>query len=242
MNHRAIVDSTQDIARNHVSEGAPTGSFILADRQLKGRGRVTGRSWSSEDSGNLYFSLILRPKAQKELFKLNLATCSAVVLSCREFGVSAKGKWPNDILFEGKKLAGMLIDVEHMSGSMTAIVGVGINVNSDMNQSPQVDIRTSSISLSQAANTVIEKEKLLASVFNNLEHLLSHDMPEVLDIYSKYDACLGQNIVVMPKKKESDERYDAVGVGFTPEGFLQVKKGSGEVVTLVAEEVSIRVA
>jgi BirA family biotin operon repressor/biotin-[acetyl-CoA-carboxylase] ligase len=124
------VDSTNNRLREQALQGAPAGSVCLAEMQHAGRGR-RGRSWASPFAANLYLSLLWRSTAgAASLGGLSLVTGIAVLRSLRDFGVDSAGlKWPNDILADGAKLAGVLIDVVgESSGPCAVIIGVGINV------------------------------------------------------------------------------------------------------------------
>jgi len=124
------IDSTNNRLRALALQGAPAGSVCLAERQHGGRGR-RGRDWVSPFAANLYFSLLWRISAgAMALGGLSMVTGIAVVRSLRCFGIKAAGlKWPNDILVNNAKLAGILIDVMGEStGPCAVVIGVGVNV------------------------------------------------------------------------------------------------------------------
>ena len=115
---------------------AADGFLVLADEQTQGVGR-RGRAWVSQAEDNLYFSFVFAPEAAaqadtaaflREALKLNFAIGVATVEACAAVGVrTARVKWPNDVWVRGKKMSGMLVDVDPRSRS--AIAGVGMNVN-----------------------------------------------------------------------------------------------------------------
>jgi len=124
------VDSTNNRLREQALQGAPAGSVCLAEIQHAGRGR-RGRAWVSPFAANLYLSLLWRSAAgAAALGGLSLVAGIAVLRCMRDFGVHSAGlKWPNDILADSAKLAGILIDVVgESSGPCAVIIGVGINV------------------------------------------------------------------------------------------------------------------
>ena len=131
--------STNAVARELVAK-SPSGTVIVTDRQTGGRGRL-GRSWLSESGKDLTFSVILRPAltpAQAQLLSLAAAVAVAEVLEER-FGLQGRVglKWPNDVLLEGRKVCGVLVegslDVDHLHW---VVVGIGLNVNSQASRLP----------------------------------------------------------------------------------------------------------
>jgi BirA family biotin operon repressor/biotin-[acetyl-CoA-carboxylase] ligase len=124
------IDSTNTWLRQKALDGAPTGSVCVAEMQSAGRGR-RNRRWVSPFAASLYLSLLWRSAAgAAELGGLSLAVGVAIVRSLRAFGIDTAGlKWPNDVLVDGAKLAGILIDViGESTGPCSVIIGIGINV------------------------------------------------------------------------------------------------------------------
>jgi BirA family biotin operon repressor/biotin-[acetyl-CoA-carboxylase] ligase len=127
------VTSTNDEARKLAREGAEEGTIVWALEQTAGRGR-RGRVWNSPP-GNLYISLILRPEvplseAAQIGFVAAIAVVDSIGLLC-ELGQHAQTKWPNDVLLNGMKLAGMLLETESEAGSGEpewVVLGLGVNL------------------------------------------------------------------------------------------------------------------
>jgi len=118
--------------------------------------------------------------------------------------------------------------------------GVGINVNQDIAHHPDPALQSIATSISDAAGKPIEREVLLAGILNQLELLLTKPMSEILQLYRQFDCLAGNEVIVMPKKKENKESYyTGTAVGFTDEGYLKVKVEEKEIV-LVSEEVTIK--
>ena len=126
------VGSTNDIARNLAAGGAPEGTLVTACEQTTGRGRRGGVWWSPP--GNLYMSLILRPECSlSDIAQLSIVAAVAIATAISEIigsRASVSLKWPNDILVDGAKISGILLETESYDSTATAvaIVGVGINV------------------------------------------------------------------------------------------------------------------
>ncbi|MEL6979054.1 MAG: biotin--[acetyl-CoA-carboxylase] ligase [Pseudomonadota bacterium] len=134
---RETVASTMDAARERAAEGAAEGIWIIADRQTEGRGRQ-GRVWRSGASGNLTASLLLRPKrTPAETATLSFIAALAVVDALRALGLGASIalKWPNDVLVEGEKIAGLLLEAGGGEAGAWLVLGVGVNLAS----APDVD-------------------------------------------------------------------------------------------------------
>ncbi len=129
--HRLLeVESTNTWVRDRARHGAPAGLVAVADHQTAGRGRLD-RRWESPPGANLLASVLLRP----QLDGSDLHLCAGAVAlagadACRELaGVEPVLKWPNDLLLEGAKLAGVLAEAEFAGSTLTAVVvGIGINV------------------------------------------------------------------------------------------------------------------
>jgi BirA family biotin operon repressor/biotin-[acetyl-CoA-carboxylase] ligase len=121
--------STNDEAAAWARQGAPEGAVVIADAQTRGRGRL-GRQWHSPPGAALYFSTVLRPKLPlQKLPPLTLAVGVALAETVASFGVDAKLKWPNDLLLDGKKLAGILTESATQGGRLEhVIVGIGVNL------------------------------------------------------------------------------------------------------------------
>jgi BirA family transcriptional regulator, biotin operon repressor / biotin---[acetyl-CoA-carboxylase] ligase len=125
----AELDSTNDEVSRRALDGAPDGLWVMADRQHKGRGR-RGRAWQSAANGNLYCSGLARivpgePPVQQLSFVAALVVHE--VLSAYAPGI--KLKWPNDVMAEGRKLSGILLESGGTgSGGLWLVVGIGINL------------------------------------------------------------------------------------------------------------------
>jgi BirA family biotin operon repressor/biotin-[acetyl-CoA-carboxylase] ligase len=125
-----VIGSTNDEAMARGRAGAPHGTVISATAQTKGRGRQ-GRSWHAPPGENLTLSVVLRPKLPPAAVPpLTLAAGVAVWDALNSLGFRASIKWPNDLLIEGKKVAGILTETSTRGDRLDlAVVGVGLNVN-----------------------------------------------------------------------------------------------------------------
>ncbi len=141
--HLEEIDSTNEEALRWGRDGAPHGAFVTADSQTAGRGR-RGRSWSSPPGTGLYLSLILRSTPEEKLTletvpQLNFVACLATARAVHELtGHTCHTKWPNDVLLNGRKIAGVLSEAEMRDGKLDfVVVGVGLNVNQSAEELPE---------------------------------------------------------------------------------------------------------
>ncbi len=124
------IGSTNDEARTWSNQGAADLSLVVADEQTAGRGR-SGRKWFTPPGTALAFSLILRPNAAERTHPARTTGLGAVALaeSLRTFGIAAQIKWPNDVLINQHKVAGILVESVWMGDQLEALVlGIGVNV------------------------------------------------------------------------------------------------------------------
>ncbi len=129
--HYAETTSTMDRARELSAKGVPAGTVVVAERQSEGKGRA-GRSWTSEPGG-LFFTMTLQAGAP--LLRSARVACAAQLAVCaalrRAVGAEARPRWPNDAYSGGRKIAGVLVELEARGDAVTRLsLGVGVNVNS----------------------------------------------------------------------------------------------------------------
>lgn len=165
------VPSTQDIVRQAARDGAAEGLAVVAGQQTAGKGR-SGRSWWSPPSGGLYLSLLLRPGLPGNLVSwttmaLSLGAAEAVAAVC---GLAVTIKWPNDLQYQGRKLAGVLAEGAFSGDRLDYVVaGIGLNVAVDFSDRPE--LANAAISLHKAAGGPVDLPELLAAL---LAHTESH--------------------------------------------------------------------
>jgi BirA family biotin operon repressor/biotin-[acetyl-CoA-carboxylase] ligase len=164
------IDSTNDEVRRLAEAGEQEGLVVLAEKQQKGRGRQR-RPWVSSQGTGLWFSILLRPdilpeKAPETVFMSAAAVCGALKVYT---GLSCFLKWPNDILWEGKKLCGILTEMNGTRDKLNYIVlGIGINVNQSLEDFPP-ELRLKASSLAMAAGKEWNRTPLLQAVLSALE-------------------------------------------------------------------------
>ncbi len=163
-----ILDSTNTVAMKWVQEGnAGEGFVVLTDSQTAGRGRL-GRQWLDLFGYNVLSSTILMPRFPLSLLVMlaSLAVVDTIEAVCK---VAATIKWPNDVLIEERKVAGILIETTHnRMGQMVAIMGIGVNAHSYPNEVEQ-NLTKKAISLEEACGHRISRETFIAQLLKRLE-------------------------------------------------------------------------
>ena len=223
------VDSTNLTAMDLAQQGAPEGTVVLADQQLRGRGRDK-RSWHSPAEVGIYCSIILRPTISASMAQLlTLMTAVSIVKAIAlRTGLSPRMKWPNDVLVNDKKVAGILLESKVSGTSMEyAVIGFGINVNHASTDLPE-EIRVNASSLFIELSEVVDRNALVVQIFTELEKLYGRlqqeDFPMILELWRHYSATLGRRVRIWQK----DRATEGIAVDLTEEGGLLVKVESGK--------------
>ncbi len=231
--------STNEEAKKIAREGAEEGTIVVAEEQTTGRGRLTRHFYSPFAKG-IWFSVIFRPTFfPMEASKSTLLAAVGVCRGIRRLGLADAGiKWPNDILYHGKKLVGMLCE---MSASMEKIdyIIMGIGINTGMKEFPE-DFRGHATSfLNEGVN--VSRRDLLAAVLAELEAEYKLAQTEgfgrVLDDWRKLSVTLGEEVRVI----FGNDNYTGKAVDIDDDGCLLVDTGR-EVRRVMAGDVSIRPA
>lgn len=238
------VDSTNPIALAWAKDGAPTGALIVAEFQKRGRGRFD-RSWSADPGENLTFSLVLQAEAMQdnlELLPLALAISVAETIQQNVEPHKPSIKWPNDVLFAGRKVSGILVesslpaDGARHGGCVAA--GIGINVNQSTFPSELTGIATS---LFQVLGRRVDRFALLADLLLSIESVfdvLSAGGQE--DILQRYRTLMsGVQKTVRFERMGGAGTTEGTILGVDASGALQVRTARG-VETLRAGEVTFR--
>ena len=219
----------------------PHGFVLLAEEQTGGRGRL-GRTFVSPAQTGVYQTILLHPTLP--ISHIQLATIAAAVAVAQAVeqtaGFSPQIKWVNDVLHEGRKLAGILTEatIEGESGAVSALL-VGIGVNLRPNPAWPEDVRAVAGALSEFGH-VPRRAELAAAVLDAFERaytLLEQDKAdELLAQYRSRLCCLGKSIRVIGPA----ETYTADCIGLDDNGFLLVRDAQGQTRTLSSGEISIR--
>jgi len=214
------VGSTNDKAKEF-----SVGSVIIAKEQTKGKGRFK-RSWSSP-KGGIYLSIVLEKENASYLTFIGaLSACRAVE---DVLGIRTTIKWPNDLLYEGKKVCGILTKV-----SGNSIVGIGINTNNLIPRS----LSGKAISLSEIIGKEINNKKIINKLLNYFEYYLkllkTKKYSKIIDDWKKY-SFLGSKV----KVKSLGKTYSGVAYDVDKDCFLILKLKNGKKVRVVEGDVLV---
>lgn len=164
------LESTNSEAYRIAREGGEEGEVVVADRQLRGRGRL-GRPWHSPPGVNLYVSMILRPSigVRNAPFLTIMAAVATAKALKGVSGLQPYIKWPNDLLVHDRKVAGLLSEMKDRAGQVDfVILGVGINVNMTPDMIPE-EMRSIATSLREELGYEISRVDLLHALFRSVE-------------------------------------------------------------------------
>ena len=223
------VGSTMDEALRRAERGTEEGTVVVAETQTASRGRQ-GRAWVSR-TGNLYLSVVLYPSLQTLPYLNSLCGVAVVRAIANISGLKPRIKWPNDILLEGKKVAGVLVE-SAIAGEQVhhSIIGIGINVALEADEIDE--IAGGAISLNHASAGDIPRDELLREILQQLDALyiqLNHGDTPVEEWEELLDT-LGKRV----KVTWQGEEYVGFADGIDEQGSLLLREDSGTMRTLAA--------
>jgi BirA family transcriptional regulator, biotin operon repressor / biotin---[acetyl-CoA-carboxylase] ligase len=235
------VDSTNDEAARQLSAGRPAPFAVLARRQTHGRGRF-GRVWHSESTSHLYASFAFRPRVAPERMQtftlwMGLNVCELLA----NFAQVTPGiKWPNDILFDGRKAGGMLTEARVDADQIRDLVfGLGLNVNRPREGWPAElgrrvvaleDVTGAPLDLNRLAAALVGRVLLAYNSFAEGEHLKTF-----ADMWHRYDVLRGKPVALL----EAGRRHHGIVTGVDDEGALLLRDDNGRVHRFRAGEVTL---
>ena len=229
------IDSTNSYAKLNI-DNLEDKTVISSKRQTQGRGRLN-RKWIDLGEGNLFMTILLKPSEKFLNVYANLtqylSVCLVKVLS--EYGIDAQIKWPNDVLVNGKKIAGILSESVSQAGKIKGIVlGIGVNLNakkSDIESVP--DKIATSLNLETEKNIDVEefRQSLLAEFFSKYEDFLSVGFEMIEHDYISKNCFIGKELQV--------QVFDKIEFGFAKSvnsaGELVLQKDDKELVLTIGD-------
>lgn len=228
------VSSTMDVAFRLGMEGAVEGTLVCAEGQTKGKGRL-GRHWNSPKGKGIYMSVILRPSLPPtEVAQLTLlaavAVCEAI---SRVSGVAARIKWPNDILVENRKLAGILTELSAETDRVRfVVIGIGINVNTSLSVLPP-----QATSLKEEVQKKISRVELLQEILRELENwyerLKKQGFAPVVERWKELSSTLGKRVRLVDPGGE----VEGEAVDLDKTGALMIRNDAGLIVSKISGDV-----
>jgi BirA family biotin operon repressor/biotin-[acetyl-CoA-carboxylase] ligase len=235
--HFLRTDSTNRVAMELGYTDEPEGAVVLAEEQTAGRGRA-GRAWHSERGTGIYVTLLLRPRispVQAPLLTM-MAGLSARAAIQAQTDLTVDLKWPNDLMLGGKKLGGILTEM-YAEPSQVRFVIVGIGINANQEKFP-AELAATATSLRVQTGRAQSRMELLVRLLREFEtdynRLLSEGSASVTQRFEAVSSYAHGKRVTVSNGRET---YDGVTAGLSREGLLQVKRESGDVVTVIAGDV-----
>ncbi len=230
--------STNDVLWQRFSQGIGSPAVCLAETQTAGRGR-RGDQWQSPPAGNLYLSLFWPHCAETPRNGLSIAIGISLINTLKQSGINQlQLKWPNDVLFQRQKLAGILVESRFNTQQYT-VVGIGLNFK--LPPSTQTLIQQPSTSLAQLCDAVPCRNELAGQLIQNMIEtieLFEHrGLSDYLPLWPHYDALHEQAITLI----DGDQRIPAIACGINEHGELRYLRNN-EIHTLSNSHVSIRFA
>ncbi len=237
-------DSTNDQIRRLAEQGAPDGTLAVADSQTAGKGR-RGRGWSSKAGEHIFMSLLLRPDIQPlHASMLTLVMGLSAARACGEI-LEEQGceeqiqiKWPNDLVWKGRKLCGILTEISmEMESIRYLVVGIGINVNGT-DFPPELKERA--VSLCMILGRPLHRAELIARTLKHFEQdyqvfLQTEDLSGLLEDYTSRLVNYGRQVRILDPGNE----YTGIARGINARGELLVEC-DGVLRQVYAGEVSVR--
>lgn len=235
------IASTSTRLLEMAAAGAPSGTCLAAEWQSAGRGR-RGRAWVASVGGSLVFSLLWRfDRGAGHLGGLSLAVGVSVARALAACGVDrVQVKWPNDVVADFRKLAGLLVETSgEMQGPSVAVIGVGVNYRLaervvDRIDQPVTDVAHCS---SVTPSRTVLLTRLLAELSSTLEEFERTGFPSVRDAWRSLHAYQGRRVRVAPPR---DAPFEAQVVDVAPDGALLVTTDDGRTHALSSAEISLR--
>ena len=237
--HRDEVDSTNSLAAALARAGATEGTAVVAETQTAGRGRL-GRTWSSPPNRNLYLSLVLRPPLPPTAVpQITLVAAVSVVRAIAELVPEEPAiKWPNDVQLGGRKIAGILTELEAEAERVRFIIlGIGVNLNVTTGELPR-DLRASATSLRIASGRTVDRcrftGRLLTHWARDYAAFLQSGFADLRPDYERHHALPGRRVDVSGATSVS-----GIVRGIASDGALLVDTGT-RTERVVAGEVTLR--
>ncbi|MEM0967677.1 MAG: biotin--[acetyl-CoA-carboxylase] ligase [Verrucomicrobiota bacterium] len=235
--------STNEEVFRLLSANTPTPFACITKRQPGGKGR-RGRTWSGDLEGNLYLSLGFRPNAIPR--RMNLLPIWSGLRLCRRIstitGLDLKLKWPNDLMIDGKKVAGMLAESTLETDRITALVfGIGVNVNMSREEFP-AELRETATALSAVSGNTYPLDALAAAAIEEIitahdECILGVDEDLLSDEWERFACYLQKEVQI---QIDDQTTHSGIMVGIDRSGSLLIRNKMGSLRSFRVGDVSLR--
>ena len=232
------IGSTNDQAADFAKQGSPHGTLVVAEEQTSGRGRM-GRYWFTPPDSALAFSLVLRPQGLtlETLGELTVLGALAVVEALENMGVEALIKWPNDVLINGRKVAGVLTEASWLGNGLEfAILGVGVNV-CPKSVPPDEKVDLPAICIEAIVGERVDRHELLLDVIKGVGKWYLHlGSPQMLVAWDQRLAYRDRIVKVHHMEGEILGKVQGLAIG----GCLKLQLNDGEMIEIAVGDVHLR--
>lgn len=232
--------STNDVMEKLARDGVKEGAVVFAESQTKGRGRL-GRKWISPERKGLWFSVLLRPDLRpQEATQLTVASATALRRAiAAETGLQPEIKWPNDILIDGKKVAGILTELSaEVDRVKHIILGMGVDVNQDASELP-LELRKTATSLKIERGEMISRAELAVAILRALDEdyarICGGKFTAVADEWEAHCATIGKNVTVLIGDRKIRGRAESLD----DDGALLVRTEHGHLERIIGGDVTL---
>ena len=234
------IDSTNTQAKRLAEEDAPSGTLVVSDCQVKGKGR-RGRVWTSPKGEAIYMTILLRPQIRPDRASMvTLVMGLSVVQAIRNvLGLETSIKWPNDVVLNRKKLVGILTEMSaQMDYIEYLVIGTGINANMTAFSE---ELKDKATSLRMEMGRPVNRAALIAESMKCFEKNYeifekTQDLSGLMEDYQAVLANLNQPVRVL----EPGHEYSGIARGINEKGELLVEREDGTVTAVYSGEVSVR--
>jgi len=234
---KETVESTQKEAHK-IAEEAAEGTLVIAEEQTAGRGRMT-RTWHSPKGTGIWMSLILKPDLPPfKAPQFTLIAAVAVAEAIQETtGLTPEIKWPNDLLLNGKKITGILTELQADSDRIRSIImGIGMNVNQ---QSFPAELENIATSLAIEKGAPIARAKLVQAILKNMEmhykDYVENGFGSIKEKWESFAVSIGRQIIA--RTVNGSVRGKALGI--TEDGVLKLEDEEGVIHSIYSADIEI---
>jgi len=212
---------------------------VAAEEQTSGKGRL-GRSWISPKGTGIWMSIVLKPNISPMIApRATLIGAAAVYAAIKDMGISVGIKWPNDIVINGKKICGILTEMNaEIERVNYVIMGIGINVNMELFPD---ELKEKATSLKNEIGNEVDRKKLVANILNNLE-VFYEDFKNTGDISRVIEICREGSLLINKEVRVINGNNEVICtvIDIDDDGELIVKHKDGTINRVISGEVSVR--
>jgi BirA family transcriptional regulator, biotin operon repressor / biotin---[acetyl-CoA-carboxylase] ligase len=222
----ASTSSTNDAAAKYAKSKSNDGLVVLAEEQVKGRGRGGNKWVSGKGDGVICSILLTESDVDAELLSLTIAVAAAEAIGkCTK--AEAKIKWPNDIILNNKKVAGILVESKKAAKHTAYVIGIGINCHQSKPDFP-AELRKTATSIDIETGGTIDRtsfiKRLLVSIEASLE-IAEHNKEEIIEHWQRLSTQLGKRVELIYNRK----KFAGNCIGIDPENGLILQLDTGGV-------------